>query len=88
MDDKRKEETAGRCDHWSIGGRRVHDRAGFCPGRRVHWFAARGRAGLEGAKNDVERLGGEAIAPPTDVADADAVEAAAVEAKLARSMFG
>ena len=31
---------------------------------------ARGRAGLEGAKRDVERLGGRAIAIPTDVADA------------------
>jgi NAD(P)-dependent dehydrogenase (short-subunit alcohol dehydrogenase family) len=31
---------------------------------------ARGRAGLEGAQRDVERLGGKAIAIPTDVADA------------------
>ena len=38
---------------------------------------ARGRAGLEGAKRDVERLGGEALALPTDVSDAEAVEAAA-----------
>lgn len=38
---------------------------------------ARGRAGLEGAKRDVEGLGGEAIALPTDVSDANAVEAAA-----------
>ncbi len=30
---------------------------------------ARGRAGLEGARRDVERLGGEALAVPTDVAD-------------------
>src|SRR4051812_27872925 len=30
---------------------------------------ARGRAGLNGAKKDVERLGGEALAVPTDVAD-------------------
>ncbi|HEY0368664.1 MAG TPA: SDR family oxidoreductase [Chthoniobacterales bacterium] len=40
---------------------------------------ARGRAGLEGAKRDVEELGGEAIVIPTDVADADAIEAAAAE---------
>ncbi len=40
---------------------------------------ARGRAGLEGAKHDVEELGGMAIAIPTDVADASAVEAAAAE---------
>src|SRR4051794_32010299 len=38
---------------------------------------ARGRAGLEGARRDVESLGGQALALPTDVADADAVELAA-----------
>ncbi len=43
-----------------------------------------GRAGLEGARRDVERLGGEALVLPTDVADADAVgsAAAAVEEKF------
>lgn len=45
---------------------------------------ARGRAGLEAAKREVESLGGRALAIPTDVADADAVEAAAeaVETEL------
>jgi NAD(P)-dependent dehydrogenase (short-subunit alcohol dehydrogenase family) len=38
---------------------------------------ARGQAGLEGAKHDAERLGGQAIILPTDVADANKVEAAA-----------
>src|SRR5919199_94442 len=38
---------------------------------------ARGRAGLEGAKNEVESFGGKAMVFPTDVADADAVEEAA-----------
>jgi NAD(P)-dependent dehydrogenase (short-subunit alcohol dehydrogenase family) len=38
---------------------------------------ARGRDGLEGAKEDVERAGGRALALPTDVAIADQVEAAA-----------
>ncbi len=38
---------------------------------------ARGRDGLEGAKRDVEELGGKALVLPTDVADADAVERAA-----------
>jgi NAD(P)-dependent dehydrogenase (short-subunit alcohol dehydrogenase family) len=38
---------------------------------------ARGRDGLEGARKDVEELGGKALVLPTDVADADAVEAAA-----------
>jgi len=38
---------------------------------------ARGHAGLEGARRDVEALGGRALVLPTDVADADAVEEAA-----------
>ena len=38
---------------------------------------ARGRAGLEGAAREVEELGGRALVIPTDVADADQVEAAA-----------
>lgn len=38
---------------------------------------ARGRAGLEGARADVERLGGRALVLEADVADADAVERAA-----------
>ena len=42
---------------------------------------ARGRAGLEGAKKDVERLGGEALVIPTDVADPKAIEAAAEKAE-------
>jgi NAD(P)-dependent dehydrogenase (short-subunit alcohol dehydrogenase family) len=40
---------------------------------------ARGRAGLEAAKQEVEERGGQALVLPTDVADAGAVEAAAVE---------
>jgi NAD(P)-dependent dehydrogenase (short-subunit alcohol dehydrogenase family) len=44
---------------------------------------ARGRAGLEGAKADVERAGGQALAIPTDVADADAVEKAAEQVEQA-----
>lgn len=38
---------------------------------------ARGRAGLEGAKKDVERLGGRALVLPTDVSDPKQVEEAA-----------
>jgi short-subunit dehydrogenase len=38
---------------------------------------ARGRAGLAGAQHDVERLGGQALVMPLDVADAAAVESAA-----------
>jgi NAD(P)-dependent dehydrogenase (short-subunit alcohol dehydrogenase family) len=40
---------------------------------------ARGQAGLEGARRDVESAGGRAIAIRTDVADADQVEAAAAQ---------
>ena len=40
---------------------------------------ARGEAGLEGAKHDVEELGGKAIAIPTDVADPKQVEDAATK---------
>ena len=43
---------------------------------------ARGRAGLEGARAQAERLGSERALPiPTDVSDADAVEAAAEQAE-------
>jgi NAD(P)-dependent dehydrogenase (short-subunit alcohol dehydrogenase family) len=45
---------------------------------------ARGRDGLEGARRDVERLGGEALVIPCDVSDSDAVEAAA--AKIERRL--
>jgi NAD(P)-dependent dehydrogenase (short-subunit alcohol dehydrogenase family) len=45
---------------------------------------ARGPGGLEGARRDVEKLGGKALVIPVDVVDADRVEAAAaqVEAEL------
>ena len=38
---------------------------------------ARGRDGLEGARRDVEELGGRALVVPTDVADAEGIERAA-----------
>jgi NAD(P)-dependent dehydrogenase (short-subunit alcohol dehydrogenase family) len=40
-------------------------------------LVARGHAGLEGTRRDVEELGGKALILPTDVADADQIEAAA-----------
>jgi NAD(P)-dependent dehydrogenase (short-subunit alcohol dehydrogenase family) len=46
---------------------------------------ARGRAGLEAAKRDVESLGGEAITLQLDVSDHDALERAAAEVE---STFG
>src|SRR5690348_651553 len=45
---------------------------------------ARGRDGLEGARRDVERLGGKALVVPCDVADSETVEAAA--AKVERQL--
>jgi short-subunit dehydrogenase len=42
---------------------------------------ARGRERLEAAASEMERAGGRAIVIPTDVADPDAVEAAAVQAE-------
>jgi NAD(P)-dependent dehydrogenase (short-subunit alcohol dehydrogenase family) len=44
---------------------------------------ARGETGLAGAVRDIERGGGQALAIPTDVADADQVEAAAARAEEA-----
>lgn len=44
---------------------------------------ARGKQRLEDTKREVEALGGQAIAIPTDVADADAVEAAAAQVEEA-----
>lgn len=40
---------------------------------------ARGRAGLEGARHEVEAAGGKALVLPADVAEAEAVEAAAAQ---------
>src|ERR687887_2771053 len=42
---------------------------------------ARGAEGLEGARRDVEAAGGRALTLPTDVADAEAVDAAAERAE-------
>jgi NAD(P)-dependent dehydrogenase (short-subunit alcohol dehydrogenase family) len=44
---------------------------------------ARGRDGLEGAKRDVERAGGQPLPIATDVADENAVEAAAAQVERA-----
>jgi NAD(P)-dependent dehydrogenase (short-subunit alcohol dehydrogenase family) len=46
-------------------------------------LVARGAEGLEGARVDVERWGGEALVLPTDVADCEQVEAAAAEVERA-----
>ncbi len=56
-------------------GRSAAQRFG-ADGARVA-LIARGRRGLEGAAREVERAGGEALILPLDVADHDAVEAAA-----------
>src|SRR3954463_773049 len=43
---------------------------------------ARGLDGLEGARRDVEKLGGKALVIPVDVADAEKVEAAAAQIEV------
>lgn len=45
---------------------------GWCVG-----LIARGKAGLEGARSEVERRGGKALVLSADVADAEALERAA-----------
>ena len=55
-------------------------RAVACEFARHGWrvaLLARGHDGLEGARSDVQRLGGEALVIPVDVADAHQVEGAA-----------
>src|SRR5258705_7933056 len=61
----------------SAGLGRAIARAFGARGDRVA-LVARGRAGLEGAAAEVRAAGGQALAIPCDVSDADAVEAAAV----------
>ncbi|MBX6342971.1 MAG: SDR family oxidoreductase [Thermomicrobiaceae bacterium] len=60
----------------SAGVGRATVRAFARRGARIG-LLARGVDGLEGAKRDVERLGGQGLVLPTDVADPDQVEAAA-----------
>jgi NAD(P)-dependent dehydrogenase (short-subunit alcohol dehydrogenase family) len=62
----------------SAGVGRAAVRAFAREGARIG-LVARGRDGLEGAKRDVESLGGSAIILPSDVADPHQVEAAAEE---------
>ena len=60
----------------SAGVGRATVRAFAAQGAHVG-LLARGRDGLEAARREVEAAGGRALVLPTDVADADAVEAAA-----------
>ena len=60
----------------SAGVGRAITRAFAERGARIG-LLARGHAGLEGARKDVEATGGQALAIPTDVSNADEVEAAA-----------
>lgn len=57
-----------------VGRATVRELAG--PGAKIG-LLARGKLGLEAARTEVEAAGGEALALPTDVADAAQVEAAA-----------
>jgi NAD(P)-dependent dehydrogenase (short-subunit alcohol dehydrogenase family) len=60
----------------SAGVGRAIVRAFAREGARIG-LLARGRGGLEGARRDVEALGGRALVLPTDVADAEGIERAA-----------
>jgi NAD(P)-dependent dehydrogenase (short-subunit alcohol dehydrogenase family) len=60
----------------SAGVGRATARAFAQPGAKLG-LIARGRAGLDGAREDVERAGAEAMTIQADVSDAEAVEAAA-----------
>jgi NAD(P)-dependent dehydrogenase (short-subunit alcohol dehydrogenase family) len=66
----------------SAGVGRAVARAFAARGAKVG-LLARGAEGLEAARSDVEYLGGEAIAIPTDVSDADQVERAAAQVEEA-----
>ncbi len=59
-----------------VGRATVREFARRSPGARIG-LLARGRDGLEGARQEVEALGGRALVLPTDVSDAGAVEEAA-----------
>src|SRR5256886_3081104 len=60
----------------SAGAGRATAQAFAREGARIA-LIARGRAGLNGARRDVENLGGEALVLPLDVADAEALDSAA-----------
>src|SRR5688572_19723627 len=60
----------------SSGVGRATARAFAARGARIG-LLARGHDGLEAARAEVEQIGGKALALPTDVADPDAVDAAA-----------
>ena len=62
----------------SAGAGRATARA-FAREKAAIGLIARGRAGLEGARRDVEALGGRGLVLPLDVADANAMEEAATE---------
>ncbi len=72
-----KNKTGSRRHHRSIGGSWACYCSRICAQGAHIGLLARGRAGLEGARREVETLGGQSVVVPTDVADADQVEAAA-----------
>jgi short-subunit dehydrogenase len=66
----------------SAGVGRATARFFACRGAHVG-LLARGRAGLEGSRQDVERLGGRALVIPTDVAQPEQIESAAAAVEKA-----
>ena len=68
----------GRCGHRRVGRRWTGRRDSLWAARAIGWRCSpAAHAGLEGARRDVEAAGGQALVIPTDMADADAVFAAA-----------
>ena len=70
-----------RRDHGCLRRGRPRDRAPVRHDGAKIALLARGEAGLEGVAAEVEERGGKALVLPTDVADADQVEAAAQAAE-------
>jgi len=70
-----------RCDHGRICWRRTGDSASVRQAWNKYWIDARGHDGLEGARREVEGLGGEALMLRADVADPEQVEAAIARAE-------
>jgi enoyl-[acyl-carrier-protein] reductase (NADH) len=68
--------ASGR-DYRCVGWRRPGGACAFARRGASVGLIARGRAGLQAAKRDVETLGGRAVIAAADVANADQVEAAA-----------
>jgi NAD(P)-dependent dehydrogenase (short-subunit alcohol dehydrogenase family) len=71
------DHAGNRRHHRGVGGGRARDGACLCSARRADWADGARYPGLQAAAAEVEKRGAKALALPLDVADPDAVEAAA-----------